>query len=45
LHAALHTMSLPVILSTKTGLEALTKFIAESHAFSKDVPGSFADHG
>ncbi|KAG2063359.1 hypothetical protein BDR04DRAFT_1038260 [Suillus decipiens] len=39
------TLSLPIILSTKSGLEALAKFISESHAFSKDVPGGFADHG
>jgi ribonuclease HI len=45
LRAASRTLSLPVILGTKTGLVALTKFIAESHAFSKDVPGGFADHG
>lgn len=45
LRAASRTLSLPVILGTKSGLEALAKFVAESHAFSKDVPGGFADHG
>ena len=39
------TLSIPVILSTKSGLQALAKFVNESHAFSKDVPGGFADHG
>jgi len=45
LHTVSHTLSIPVILGTKSGLQALAKFVNESHAFSKDVPGGFADHG
>ena len=40
-----HAHSLPVTLSTKSGLEALAKFVTESHAFSKDAPSGFANHG
>jgi ribonuclease HI len=45
LRAISPTLTLLVILGTKSGLEALAKFVSESHAFSKDVPGGFADHG
>ena len=45
LRSVTRTLSLPVILSTKSGLEALTKFVTESHAFSKVVPDGSADHG
>ena len=45
LRAVSRTLSLPIILGTKPGLEALPKFVNESHAFSKDAPSGFADHG
>ncbi|KAJ8588982.1 hypothetical protein M405DRAFT_707605, partial [Rhizopogon salebrosus TDB-379] len=35
LRAASPTLSLPILLSTKSGLEAIAKFFSESHAFSK----------
>jgi len=39
------TLSLPTILSAESGHKALAKFVTESRAFSKDVPGGFADYG
>jgi hypothetical protein len=37
LRTASHPLSLPILLSTKTGLKALAKFISASHAFSKSA--------
>ena len=37
LRALSRTLSLPVILGTKSSLEALAKIVTESYAFSKDV--------
>jgi len=45
LRAVSRTLSLPVILSTKSGLGALAKFVTGSHTFSRDVPGGFANRG
>ena len=44
-HAAALSRYLSSLVPSLRGLEALTKFVTESHAFSKVVPDGFADHG